>query len=160
MVEVGISTFLKKIDFVYNHTPILCIGAINMADNKIGIGSCEKENVKIEVKDNDKGVTVYFHGKINMQNPGAIFGPYFDELHHKIIDANIDKVVADFTDLQFLNSSGLKSIIRWIMSDASLPKENQYSIKILYNKEIGWQETSLTTFKDLVPELVDDMAVE
>ncbi len=125
--------------------------------NKIGIDVCDKENAKIEVKDNsDGGITVYFHGKINMQNPGAIFGPYFDELHSKIVDSKIKNVIADFTDLQFLNSSGLKSIIRWIMSDAKLPEENQYTIKILYNKEIGWQETSLTTFKDLVPELIED----
>ncbi len=128
--------------------------------NKIDIDTYEKENAKIEVADNDDGITVYFHGKINMQNPQAIFGPYFDELHHKILDKNIKKVTADFTDLQFLNSSGLKSIIRWIMNDASLPKDNQYYIKILYNKEIGWQETSLTTFKDLVPDLVEDIAVE
>jgi hypothetical protein len=128
--------------------------------NKIGIDPCEKENAKIEVKDNDEGITVYFHGKINMQNPGAIFGPFFDELHQKIVDTGIKNVTADFTDLQFLNSSGLKSIIRWIMNDASLPPDNQYNIKILYNKEIGWQETSLTTFKDLVPDLVNDYAVE
>lgn len=128
--------------------------------NKIGIEACEKESAKIEVEDNSDGVTVLFHGKINMQNPGAIFGPYFDELHHKIVDNDIKNVTADFTDLQFLNSSGLKSIIRWIMSDAALPEENQYTINILYNKEIGWQETSLTTFKDLVPDLVEDEAVE
>jgi hypothetical protein len=129
-------------------------------ENKLGIGACEKESAKIEVQDNDEGVTVFFHGKINMQNPGAIFGPYFDEMHQKIVDAEIKNVTADFTDLQFLNSSGLKSIIRWIMNDASLDEDSQYSIKILYNKEIGWQETSLTTFKDLVPDLVEDMAVE
>lgn len=130
--------------------------------NRIGIDACEKENAKIEVVDSeeDEGIIVYFHGKINMQNPGAIFGPYFDELHQKIIDAGIKNVIADFTDLQFLNSSGLKSIIRWIMNDASLDEDMQYGIKILYNKEIGWQETSLTTFKDLVPDLVEDMAVE
>lgn len=128
--------------------------------NKIGIDPCEKENAKIEVKDNDEGITVYFHGKINMQNPGAIFGPFFDELHQKIVDTGIKNVTADFTDLQFLNSSGLKSIIRWIMNDANLPDDKQYHIKILYNKEIGWQETSLTTFKDLVPDLVKDSAVE
>jgi hypothetical protein len=128
--------------------------------NKIGIDPCEKENAKIEVKDNEEGITVYFHGKINMQNPGAIFGPFFDEMHQKIVDNGIKNVTADFTDLQFLNSSGLKSIIRWIMNDANLPDDKQYNIKILYNKEIGWQETSLTTFKDLVPDLVKDSAVE
>jgi hypothetical protein len=128
--------------------------------NKIGIDPCEKENAKIEVKDNEEGITVYFHGKINMQNPGAIFGPFFDEMHQKIVDNGIKNVTADFTDLQFLNSSGLKSIIRWIMNDANLPDDKQYHIKILYNKEIGWQETSLTTFKDLVPDLVKDSAVE
>lgn len=127
--------------------------------NKIGIDICEKESAKIEVKDSDEGIIVYFHGKINMQNPGAIFGPYFEELHQKIIDTGIKKVTADFTDLQFLNSSGLKSIIRWIMNDAALSEDIQYFIKILYNREIGWQETSLTTFKDLVPDLVEDMAI-
>lgn len=128
--------------------------------NMIGIGECKKESASIGVKDNDdgEGIIVHFHGKINMANPGVIFGPYFDELHEKIVENEVVDVTADFTDLQFLNSSGLKAIIKWIMKDAALSEDEQYSILILYNKDIGWQETSLTTFKDLVPDLVEDQA--
>jgi hypothetical protein len=127
--------------------------------NKLGLPNFTKENANIEIQDTDEGVKLNFSGKINMQNPSAIFTPFFNKLHKKIVEAGVKKVNADFTGLVFLNSSGLKSIIRWVMLLANMDEEDQYSIHIVYSNDIGWQETSLTTFKDLVPDLVTDEGI-
>lgn len=127
--------------------------------NKLGLPNFAKESAKIEIQDNPNGVTLIFSGKINMQNPSTVFTPFFNEVHKRIVEASVKSVVADFTKLVFLNSSGLKSIIRWIMLLANLDESQQYKVQIVYSTDIGWQETSLTTFKDLVPDLVTDVGV-
>ena len=127
--------------------------------NKLGLDDFNHENAKIEVADNASGVTVLFSGKINMKNPGEIFNPYLDQLHQKVVEVGIKDVNADFTNLSFLNSSGLKTLIRWIMQIARLDATKKYKIKILYTNKYSWQETSLTTFSSLVPDLVTEEPV-
>ncbi len=122
--------------------------------NKLGIEPIEKEKAKIEVNDNPNGVTVELHGKIDMQNPGAIFNPYFDKLHQKIVEHKVKEVIVDFGDLSLLNSSGIKVLIKWVTQLSRLKPDDKYKMRILYNKDITWQVTSLTPFTHLVPDLV------
>lgn len=126
--------------------------------NKLGVDEFSHEEASIDVEDTEEGVLVNFHGKMNIPNPTAVYSPFFDDLHDKIVGASIKEVVTDFTDLKFLNSSGLKTIIRWVMQNAQEDEDKQYRFRIIYSEDIGWQTISLTTFKDLVPDLVEDEA--
>ena len=56
--------------------------------------------------------------------------------------------------LAFLNSSGIKAIAKWIMKLSSTAAEKKYLIKILQNKEITWQTSSLPTLTFLAPGAV------
>lgn len=127
--------------------------------NKLSLEDFTHDNAKIEVTDNSSGVTVHFSGKINMKNPGEVFNPYLDKLHQSLVDNQVKEVVADFTNLSFLNSSGLKTLIRWIMQIARLDADKKYRINIKYTNKYSWQETSLTTFSSLVPDLVTEEPV-
>lgn len=97
---------------------------------------------------------VKFSGCIDLLNPEPLFVPFFDNIHENIIKENIKEVILDFKELSFLNSSGIKTITKWIMKIHSLSPENKYKMKLLYSEEITWQRTSLMILTYLAPDNV------
>jgi len=122
--------------------------------NKLNIQLVEEERIKIEILDHNMGVTVKFIGDIDMEDPSLILDPLFTKLHEGAVEKGIKTVFADFTDLSFLNSSGIKAVAKWIMKLTELDDESKYQIKIVHNRDITWQVTSLPTLMFLVPGAV------
>jgi hypothetical protein len=123
--------------------------------NKFGIDNVITEKATVEVIDTDKGIKVSFLGDIDIQNPEPVFLPFFDEIHNKIIDNNIKLIELDFGKLTFLNSSGIKTLIKWITKVSPLPEDKKYKFTIIANSEITWQETSLKMLSMLAPGLIE-----
>jgi hypothetical protein len=119
--------------------------------NKLNIEPIAEERIQIDVTDIPDGLQIRFTGDIDMEDPGIILDPLFDKLHRGMISQNLKEVCADFTGLNFLNSSGIKSVAKWIMKLSELSSEIKYLIKIVHNKDITWQVTSLPTLTFLVP---------
>lgn len=122
--------------------------------NKLNIDPVQQDKVKIEVVDNAEGLTAKFAGDIDMEDPSIILDPLFEKIHQGMVSKKVPFVVADFTALTFLNSSGIKAIAKWIMKLAMLPPDQKYQIRIAHNKAITWQVTSLPTLTFLVPGAV------
>lgn len=64
------------------------------------------------------------------------------------------EVVVDFTQLDFLNSSGIKHLVTWINSVSQLPEASRYQIRLRSNPLIPWQRRSLATLKYFAPNLL------
>lgn len=122
--------------------------------NKLGIDSVIQDKIKIEVSDTATGVMVKFTGDIDMEDPSIVLDPLFEKVHSGVVAKKVPDVVADFQALNFLNSSGIKAVAKWIMKLAMLPADQKYAIKITHNKAITWQVTSLPTLTFLVPGAV------
>jgi hypothetical protein len=122
--------------------------------NKLNIASISSEKLFIEVIDNAEGLTVKLVGDVDMEDPSLVLDPLFETLHHGMVAQKIPFVVADFTALNFLNSSGIKAVAKWIMRLAMLPPAQKYLIRIAHNRAITWQVTSLPTLTFLVPGAV------
>ena len=122
--------------------------------NKLNIEPVKQSRISIEVSDVSSGIGVGFVGDIDMQDPGEILDPIFDKIHNGCMAQGIKEVDLDFKKLSFLNSSGIKAIAKWIMKLADLAEDKKYVIKILHNREITWQATSLPTLTFLVPGAV------
>jgi hypothetical protein len=118
--------------------------------NSLGIEQVKQGKVAIEVTDIASGVAVAIVGDIDMQDPSVILDPLFDKVHKGAIASGLKVVEFDLRRLDFLNSSGIKAIAKWIMSLATAPADKKYVIKILQNKSISWQTTSLPTLTFLV----------
>jgi len=119
--------------------------------NKFGI-----ENVITEkATDIANGIKVTFTGDIDVQNPEPIFVPFFEQIHNKVIQNSVKYVELDFSKLTFLNSSGIKTLIKWITKVTPLPADQKYRFKIVANSEITWQETSLKMLAMLAPGLIE-----
>ena len=108
-----------------------------------------------DVKDSTNGVSVIFTGDIDIADPSVILDPFFESIHSGSLSQGMNAVVADFSKLDFLNSSGIKAIAKWIMKQASTSQDQKYKIKIQYNNAVTWQATSLPTLKFLVPDIVE-----
>jgi len=122
--------------------------------NKLNIDPVQQDKVKIEIFDNAEGLTAKFVGDIDMEDPSIVLDPLFEKIHQGMVAKKVPFVVADFTGLTFLNSSGIKAIAKWIMKLAMLPPDQKYQIRIAHNKAITWQVTSLPTLTFLVPGAV------
>jgi len=122
--------------------------------NSLGIEQIKQGKVTIDVADSVSGLTITIAGDIDMQDPSQILDPLFDKVHKGAMAAGLKTIVFDLKQLAFLNSSGIKAIAKWIMNLSAAPADKKYVIKILQNKGISWQTTSLPTLTFLVPGAV------
>jgi len=122
--------------------------------NKLGIEPIAQEKIKISINDVGNAIEVSFVGDIDMEDPSVILDPLFEKVHSGVVQNQITEVLANFKELNFLNSSGIKAVAKWIMKLAMLPPDKKYSIRIQHNKAITWQVTSLPTLTFLVPGAV------
>ena len=123
--------------------------------NKFGLENVVTEKANVELTDLDNGVKVNFVGDIDVQNPEPIFVPFFEQIHNNIIENGIKYVELDFSKLTFLNSSGIKTLIKWITKVTPLPTDKKYNFKVIANSQITWQETSLKMLSMLAPGLIE-----
>ncbi len=100
------------------------------------------------------GDTVFFYGSIDCPAPGAFLNPFFKELNKKIINHGIKNVKIDSKDLKFLNSSGIKEFVDWVMDLSTLSEEQQYFVEVITNPDQIWQESSISTLVYLNQKLI------
>jgi hypothetical protein len=122
--------------------------------NKLNIDAVKQGKISIEVTDTDTGIGMSFTGDIDMQDPSEILDPLFDKVHAGCLSKGIKQVDLNCKQLTFLNSSGIKAIAKWIMKLADLGEDKKYVIRLLHNRDITWQVTSLPTLTFLVPGAV------
>jgi hypothetical protein len=122
--------------------------------NRLNIEPIAEGNIRVEIVDDGPSLAVNFIGEIDMQDPSSLFDPLFTKLHEGLVALKIPTVTADFRALAFLNSSGIKAIAKWIMKLAILPPDQKYQIRLIHNRKISWQATSLPTLTFLVPGAV------
>jgi len=129
-----------------------------MAD--VSIEPLELERVKISVQAHEDGIKVLLSGMIDMRDPSAEILPYLLEIHKGVIKNKIKKVWADFSDLTFMNSSGIKAIIQWLMKLKDLTGDDRYEIIILQNLDITWQASSLQVMQQLFKDFLTVETIE
>ena len=122
--------------------------------NKLNIEPLELDNVSIFLKDENDGVCIVLSGEIDMRDPTIDVLPYLLKIHDEVINQGITNVKADFINLTFMNSSGLQTMINWIMKLNDVPEENRYKINVIYNSEITWQASSLPVLQRLLPDFI------
>jgi len=118
----------------------------------ISVESIKQDRIEIRVEDATKGVVVRFIGDIDMEDPSKLLDPFLAKVHSEAIEKKLEVVSADFTKLNFLNSSGIKSIAKWVMKLSTA--EHKYKLRFLHDPSISWQATSLQTLTFLVPGAV------
>lgn len=122
--------------------------------NRLGLANITHERVLVQVSDSVSGVLVSVSGDIDMQDPSKLLDPFFLELHKEALKLSIAVVEVDVRRLNFLNSSGIKALAKWIMMISPVPAGKRYQVRLLHDRSLAWQAASLPTLTFLVPGAV------
>lgn len=114
----------------------------------------ELEGTRISLKQDGEVPELVFEGKIDMLDPGMDIQPFILELHMQLLEKGVKQLSVDFTALTFMNSSGLKVMVNWIMKLKDAPAATRYRMVFVRNKDITWQGSSLPILQKLLPELI------
>src|SRR5262245_18676829 len=72
--------------------------------------------------------------------------------------ARAERVVIDFRELEFMNSSCFKSFVGWLQNLLELEPERQYRIRFLSDPNKHWQARSLKALSCFAADLVEIVA--
>lgn len=93
---------------------------------------------------------VTFSGQATPSDPTAL-SAFLDGVHQSARARRIRLVVVDLRQLEFMNSTGLKPLIRWVRQLADLPPEAQYRIAFTHDGARRWQKASLNALACFAP---------
>lgn len=99
------------------------------------------------VEYNEGTEQVVFSGTIRLQTT-AEYAPVMELLNeaHETAVSNNSPLTLDFRQLQFLNSSGINTISRFVIYAR---KQNSATLMVLGSADIYWQKKSLTNLQKL-----------
>ena len=97
------------------------------------------------VEYNEGTETVAFRGTMRLKT-SADYAPINQLLTRAYNAAGEGKLTLDFRQLQFLNSSGINTVSRFVIVSR---KQNTASLAVLGSKDVYWQQKSLTNLQRL-----------
>ncbi len=122
--------------------------------NQLNIADIESETFSINVTDVNNGICIKILGDIDLQDPKPPLNGLLEKLYTGIIEKGLKELVYDFKELTYLNSTSIAVFAKWIIQLSTIEEDKRFVIKIIMNKDITWQETSLPTLTYLVPGIV------
>ncbi len=103
----------------------------------------------------DEGVLrVHVAGAVEMREPGEMLNPYWTMIDEETRRLGIRRVEVDLRDLNFMNSSGILTLVRWITRAKGHPADANYNLVLQYDRNVTWQRTSIPTLAKLAPQIV------
>ena len=79
---------------------------------------------------------------------------FMKELQTAVETQGAKKVVVDFRELEFMNSSSFKVFVTWLGALQDKPADQQYRIHFLSNPNIHWQRRSLAALSCFAVDLI------
>jgi hypothetical protein len=101
---------------------------------------------------NGETLQISMAGAVEMRDPGDVLNPYWTLIDEEALRRNVKIVELDVRDLNFMNSSGILTLVRWITRCKS--HENGYRLVLQYDRNVTWQRSSMPTLAKLAPNVV------
>lgn len=79
---------------------------------------------------------------------------FLREVHSEAQRSLVDEVIVDVRQLEFMNSSCLKSLVWWITTVQKQPGERKYRIVFVSSPSVFWQQRSLNPLACLASDVV------
>jgi len=99
----------------------------------------------------DNVMRVVMSGAVEMRDPGDVLNPYWASIDEQARERSMQRVELDVRDLNFMNSSGILTLVRWITKLKNAPA---YQLVLEYDRNVTWQRTSIPTLAKLAPAAV------
>jgi hypothetical protein len=101
---------------------------------------------------------IVMSGAVEMRNPGDALNPYWTLIDEEARRRKLKVVELDVRDLNFMNSSGILTLVRWITRCKSEP--DCYHLVLRYDRNVTWQRASVPTLAKLAPNVVEPMEID
>jgi hypothetical protein len=98
-----------------------------------------------------EGETVFVAGEIDQLSPRDFMAGFLEIVHNMVLSESLPEVKVDVTGLCFLNSSGIKEFLSWILRRNRIPADKKYRINFLFDPTVAWQPITLPRLRDLDP---------
>ena len=93
-------------------------------------------------------------GAVEMRDPGELLNAYWNGLDDAARAHKLKRVEVDLRDVNFMNSSGILTLVRWITRAKTHPTDRAYTLVLQYDRNVTWQRTSIPTLAKLAPKIV------
>lgn len=97
--------------------------------------------------------TVRCAGILDAPNAASLVQPELLRLHAAVVAAKIPVVELQLHEVEYINSSGLKSFMAWFLAAAN-SGDFRYTIEVVYDPSRSWQQLSLRPMERLAPRTV------
>lgn len=118
------------------------------------INPLKTEGLYIIPQLDDEGLRVVMSGAVEMRDPGETLNPYWSSIDEQARARSLKKVVLDLRDVNFMNSSGILTLVRWITKLKTQAADQAYQLVLEYDRNVTWQRTSVPTLAKLAPSAV------
>jgi hypothetical protein len=119
----------------------------------LSLSPINSETLSIESTLTGHEITVKCAGNGGM-DATAIVDCFLKDLHSEASRLSARRVVVDFRELYFMNSSCFKCFAVWL-SGVLRSDSDQYAVCFVSNAQLHWQKRSLEALRCLAPELVE-----
>lgn len=92
-------------------------------------------------------------GEIDLPDPGQVLKPFFSQIHEAMLTSDLRVIKVNIKQLTFINSSGIKEIVAWVLKQRALPPENRYQICFQSDPKVNWQKFTLGLMTRLGPDI-------
>jgi len=113
--------------------------------------SIESDGVKVSAARDGSRLDVRMSGTVEARDPGVVLDAYWIGLDQAVRREGVREVALDLAALDYMNSSGLLTLVRWITRVKSDP---QYQITIRHDPNLTWQKTNVPVLAKLAPAVV------
>lgn len=90
---------------------------------------------------------VAMKGVLSMRSPSETVTPFLRRVHMAATDAGVKKITVDLTQLKFMNSSSIRSLVDWVEWIRKEPESKRYRLVFVTKPEVTWQQTTLAAIR-------------
>jgi len=112
------------------------------------------EGLSIVPRVEEGRLRVKVSGTVEMREPGEMLNPYWNMIDEETRRQGIKRVEVDLRDLNFMNSSGILTLVRWITRAKGHAPDAGYTLVLQYDRNVTWQRSSIPTLAKLAPNVV------
>jgi hypothetical protein len=92
-------------------------------------------------------------GSIEMREPEGVLTPFWTALDAEAERSGVTRVEVDLRRVGFMNSSGIMTLVRWLMALKDRPSGG-YRVLFRYDSNVTWQRTNLPVLAKLATDTV------
>ena len=91
--------------------------------------------------------TVAMKGVLSMRSPSETVTPFLRRVHVAATDAGMKKLIVDMTQLRFMNSSSIRSLVDWVEWIRKEPEARRYHLTFVTKPDVTWQQTTMAAIR-------------